>query len=586
MKSWLTSIFVGLLIVAAIVPANAWEFSMTGEYEYRFRYLGRTGQNDLFGYDTAIPGGSEVGFAGPNIYGYPAATAHTAPAPTGAALGGNTYGLLITQGGYSQFGSDALYYDSRLTLYPDIRVNPAARIHGSLNIGGIRNKYAQPAVNVPGSSSAGIGVPPFERYYVSQTSDNAYDTASIISVEQFRATIQFPMGTMAIGVKDFPFGIGSNYAKSSRSEGFLFVAPYGPWRMLGGLWLARNASNGNWGMAPDTDRKPSFFGAWLFTYEQGAWDIGGGYVGQNYYCKNFYDTAKANGRGGYNQSLAQWIAYFKYNNGRFFMNAEYDWATQEQYAAAVNQNYTGSAAQRNVVTPKYTEIYHWFAELGAMCGPAKVTLMAATASGPVVNNANPTKVYTGYPINYQAMEPYEWLMFNTYGGGNDAFSGPLMPSDGHGMMSDAYCYAARLDYAAAANLNIFGSYIWAHRLEKQGYLFGGKSSAGTTATAADIALFAANAGRAPSTYQVGGVTGTTYGYVTDGYLGWEADAGVDWKLLENVSCQMKYAYWQPGNWFKEAYQTKGVLNGAANVNLPLDTRAPINAFHWSVLVYF
>ncbi len=589
MRKFLAILFMGLLIMAVTAPAIAWEFSMKGEYEFRFRYLGRTGQHDLFGYDTnpAI-GGGEVGFAGPNIYGYPAGTAHTLPAPTAGGTAGNLYPMIITQGGFSQFGSDAIYNDSRLTLFPEIRVNPAIRVHGVFTIGGYRNKFAEPAVNVPGTSSAGIGVPPFERYYMHQTSDNAYDTASLISVEQFRATIQFPWCVLSIGVKDFPFGIGISTANSTRSEGVLLVVPYGPFRFMGGIWLARNALNASWGTAPDSDLKPYYFEGYLFTYQNGNFEAGGGPILQNLHAKNYYDGSKALGRGGYDQRLANWTAYTKYNNGRFFFNAEYDWTTISVNTAAVNSNYTGTPAQNNALAPKHSEYYHWLVELGAMAGPAKATLMAATASGPVLNNPNPTKSYGSWPINYQAMEPYEWLMFTTYGGGNDAFTGLLVPNDGHGMMTDAFCYAGRLDYAIAANLNLWGTYMWAHRLEKQGYLFGGKNSNGAPAANndANIAAFAANAGRASSTMQVGGVTGATYGYVSDGYLGWEANLGVDWKLLENLNMYFRYAYWQPGDWFKEAYQTRGIRGGAVSVNNPMDSRDAINAFHGSLQINF
>ena len=41
--------------------------------------------------------------------------------------------------------------------------------------------------------------------------------------------------------------------------------------------------------------------------------------------------------------------------------------------------------------------------------------------------------------------------------------------------------------------------------------------------------------------------------VPDTYLGWEADVGVDWKLLENLTLHALFAYWQPGDWFKWAY---------------------------------
>ena len=217
------------------------------------------------------------------------------------------------------------------------------------------------------------------------------------------------------------------------------------------------------------------------TYQAADLDLGMGTIQQLYHGKAAYDAhyntgGAAAGRAGFDQNLNFWQFYGKYNNGRFFFNGEYTFAQLDQYTAAAGFNWANAGASRfSRRSPKYTELYHWFAETGVMAGPSRVTLMAAAASGPVANNENPTKIYGAFPINYQAMEPYEWLMFNTYGGGNDAFSGPLMPADGHGMMSDAFCYAARIDYAVASNLNVWGSYIWAHRLEKQGSLFGQKT---------------------------------------------------------------------------------------------------------------
>ncbi len=450
---------------------------------HRFRYLGRTGTHDLFGVDlpqngAAPPAGIpsyEVGFAGPNIYGQPTTPpAIATPQPTSGPE-------RIIAGGYSAFGSDVIYNDSRMTLYPEIRVNPAIRVHGVYTVGGIRNKYTQPAATTA-ALGTGVGVPPIERYYVHQVSDNAYDTAAVGSWEQFRATIQIPWGIWSIGVKDFPFGIGATTANSTRSEAFLTVVPYGPFRFLHGIWLARNAIQPNWLTRPDADLKPTLFQGMLLTYQVADLDIGAGTIQQLYHGKAAYDplysplgAAAASGRGGFNQNLNFWSFYGKYNNGRFFFNGEYTFVQLDQYTAVAGANWANAGLSILATLPKYNEFYHWFAETGVMAGPSRVTFMAAAASGPVANNENPTKIYGGFPINYQAMEPYEWLMFNTYGGGNDAFGGPLMPSDGHGMMSDAFCYAARLDYAVASNLNVWGSYIWAHRLEKQGSLFGQKS---------------------------------------------------------------------------------------------------------------
>ena len=78
---------------------------------------------------------------------------------------------------------------------------------------------------------------------------------------------------------------------------------------------------------------------------------------------------------------------------------------------------------------------------------------------------------TPYPINYQAMEPYNTLMFHTFGGGNNQFSW-LFGADGTGLMADAWALGVRLDYAVASNLNVWGTYLWAERLERDGYLAG------------------------------------------------------------------------------------------------------------------
>jgi hypothetical protein len=632
MKNFLKIMLALLLVAAMNLPVFAWEFEMQGEFETRFRYFGRTGINDLFGRGNiqsdaaAIPsfGGGPVpavgvGFAGPNIYGYPGhffggpiiipgdqATTALTGTPLAAAFFGFSPGVRVIRGGYSEFDSDAYIHDSRLTLYPSIRLNPAIRWDVVLNIGGLRHKYMQynSAVSnfsdIFSGATPAVGVPAYERYYVHQTSMNAYDTAAIPSIEQFRFTVQMPWAIWSAGVKDFPFGLGATLSHATRNEAFLTAVPYGPFRFIHCIWLARsvrgrgdtNAINGSpgifgldvvdegWGTVPDSGSKPSFFQGLFFTYESGNLGLGFGSIFRNYHAnlrfgENVQTTPALPTPTQFDQNLRFWLAYMKYFNGRFFANAEYSWINVDNY--------------RIGDSPRFQEAYHAFSELGAACGPARLTLMGAISSGPVLNNNNVTKVYQPFPINYQAMEPYEWLMFNVYGGGNQTFGGLFAPSDGHGMMSDAYAYAARLDYALAANLNIWASYLWAHRLERAGTGFGTTDSVGMPFlffigdSAGRLATFAALAGRAP-----GGPAQTApFGYVSNGFIGWEADAGIDWQLLDGLVMRMRYAYWQPGDWFREAYQAVVVTGAGAVTNSGvLGSRDPINAFSISLLSFF
>jgi hypothetical protein len=266
---------------------------------------------------------------------------------------------------------------------------------------------------------------------------------------------------------------------------------------------------------------------------------------------------------------------FKYNNGRFFLNTEYQYLNFERYQTFSPTNFGGAAPL--YATQRYFEWSSFVAEGGFLCGPAKLGLLWAYSPGSQLANGltpglatpNPTKIRGGVPINYQVHEAYNYLMFYTYGGGNNTWH-----NDGYGNILDANVYAGRLDYAVASNLNVWGSYMWAERLEKDGAYAGQFGGNGTWAPG--VAFATANGGTDP--------------FAGNGFLGWEMNFGVDWKLLEGMSTFVRYAYWQPGDWFTRAYQygwrNDGAVGMFPNQYSMKSGRSAINALYWSVVVNF
>jgi hypothetical protein len=55
-------------------------------------------------------------------------------------------------------------------------------------------------------------------------------------------------------------------------------------------------------------------------------------------------------------------------------------------------------------------------------------------------------------------------------------------------------------------------------------------------------------------------TGTLTPTIPDGALGYEFDAGFDWKLLEGLTARCTFGYWVPGKWFSYACADKSVPN--------------------------
>ncbi len=141
------------------------------------------------------------------------------------------------------------------------------------------------------------------------------------------------------------------------------------------------------------------------------------------------------------------------------------------------------------------------------------------------------------------VRPYAFMFTYNYGSGLNGYN-----LSGNGFIRDATFLAARLDYAVAANLNVFGSFAWAERTSN-GYSWG---CLGPNA----------GAGNFPAPLD-GNIDFTLNRYaaspnIPDRSLGYEIDAGFDWRLLEGFNAGMILAYWQPGKWFSYACVDRSV----------------------------
>jgi hypothetical protein len=138
--------------------------------------------------------------------------------------------------------------------------------------------------------------------------------------------------------------------------------------------------------------------------------------------------------------------------------------------------------------------------------------------------------------NTSVFRPYRHIFAYTYGGGNDRFTEAR-----NGYLIDANVFGSRIDYAVAANLNVFGSFFHAQRLS-HGYGFGYIRPA----------LDGANNSTGLVEYvRQGGVTAPAMA-IPNNELGYEIDCGLNWQLLESYTLTGLFGIWQPGKWFNFA----------------------------------
>ncbi|MGO9571931.1 MAG: hypothetical protein ACLP5H_30780 [Desulfomonilaceae bacterium] len=645
MKRLLTILLGVLLIAAVTAPALAWEFSMTGESEFRYRYFARQGQNDLFGGPAGIgtlgvnagTATGNIGFAGPQ----------TSP---GAWNPAGFPSQMVQAQGFSAKGADAQIQEERVWLYPEIRVNPAIRLRGEYWVTGTNLRGHHPVIEDGGTLVGSLDSIPqgYIGWFISGDSSpgNSVDPTGMSTGlwEKFWATVQLPWGVFAVGRRGVGFGTGWSTAheKDLDTDGWFLATPYGPltfllegfWAdrgtdvftenaaaTLAGIQTAAGSPTVAAGMDKNGKRGELDFAAG-FTYKNGPVDMGT--LVRVLYHNNAHTSfaglvpAGPAGADDFNDSAFPvvflgagtfldnginpihgdthyflWPTYLKYFNGRFFFNAEYAFELAE--------------ARRQGGRPISSWADSWEIELGGICGPAKLSLAnfyhsgddrrggvadfwsaQGGVAGAFTHGANVNDKQNAFLVfgaSKEAINPYQYLL-GIYGTGNDSYD-----CRGYGTFQDFLAYAARLDYAVASNLNVWSSFMYANRASNTstpiGAFRGGVANIGVRAHPGFIPGYVGH-------YTPIGALGQQIApipNVPDNYLGWEWDAGLNWKLLEGFTFNGLFAYWQPGDWFKWAYEdygsltttTVGIGTYPVNPNRAID---PIIGFQGSVVVDF
>jgi hypothetical protein len=532
-RVWLLVLMASLLVTWSVAPASAWEAKLVANYTNDYMYITQTGS---------------AGFFGP----YDVDLAPTAATSTGSSL--NFWGGDFAQAVGMVSGSDVAWNGMWMTLDPDIAINPALRLRGRYYVGSWATPYpnqsaADPYVNTSLGNLAASE-------YFNYMSPGVQRSFSPGYWNLLWLTARLPWGVVTVGKRPSTWGMGLSWngEDNRTSESFSITSDYGPLRIGWSTYLSREGDDTYYARFQDKNNKRYWDSTLNATYRSGALDVGAqvNYVFRHRGPERLIgnNAAKVADRFRDRTDFYGGV-YFKYNNGRFFSNAEFDW-------------YDRIDRERGRAS-SYVFDYRAAGEVGIFSGPAKLSVLVSWHSpmdrrfgrtrgivqGCITDpqnagttNFNP-RVASASTSNTGVYRPYSYIMVYGYGLGTS-----INTDTGEGWVQDAFCKAARLDYAVAANLNVFASFFQANR-NGNGYGWGYLKPA---PMASQTAIGTLN-GQVSGQYR-GASSGSTVANIApnipDNDLGWEVDAGGDWQLLENFTVRATFGYWQPGKWFNFA----------------------------------
>ena len=534
---------VGLIAGIMTSTADAWEFEMDGIFTWQYTKAGQLGDHGFFGkFDVDNSAGNNGRYGSLNGW-------------FGPRFGVVSNPVEMTS------GSDAAYNVIYMSTNMQVRLNPAIRVRGNYYLAAWN--YLTPNTDAT-ADLVSYGYP-------SMMFDGVQRSFSPGYWRTLWLTAQLPFGEIAVGKRPSSFGMGlfADGADNQSSESLSLFAFSGPFRFGWSFYPARRiASNRYFNEVADVNALRGYQFGPVVTYRQGPFDLGvsvqfvsahNGLEGSTALNKfNTYDGPV------WDRSDHYGSAYMKYNNGRFFINYEFDWYNRIQRYSSNNVLASNYADILDRATTRYIEHYRTGLETGVLAGPAKVSLLAAWCGGGDrrmgsvrgINQGDLTGSGVGSTdatsfSNTSVFRPYSFLAVYMYGLGTS-----INAATGYGYVDDAMTYGARLDYAVAANLNLFGTFFWADRVGNA-YGWGFLRPATLDGGLVDVPGAIERAYRGTTNVNASANVAPN---IPDNNLGWEIDAGFDWKLLEGLTLRSTFAYWVPGKWFSYAAMDKANPN--------------------------
>jgi hypothetical protein len=561
------------LVLACTIPAFAWELTMKGDTEWRYRYWTRTGDVDIFG-----PMDGSTVYLGIN---------HLKTFPTTGTQNGpsSTFGVLA---GENCYGKEMSFVDYRMTVFPKIKVNPAITLDASVNL----TSLGIWSDGMPYNSAVVGGAFNAQPGYINSLYVPIGDRPAAVDIPNTHVTLQWlkleiitPMVNFSLGYKSSSWGMGLwKHACNRASTSFGVSAVYGPftftfapyfarnhssWRIEGGTGTSRNEGATSY---QRQEQRRNYFPVIEgdVRYRSGDLEIGilsDSYVQAHANRVNPRLSALTGGstsaRPDQDEVRYRIDTYMKYFNGRFFFDAEGAWWTRWRRGRGSADPSSGAGAQR-VRRDQDADAFIYGLETGVVAGPSKVTFnyVRATGQDPSTritdeNVAQDTGVTSCY------MRDWGLLMYYMYGTGSG------WDAAGDGQPTDFHHLGGRIDYAIASNLNMFCIFSYAWRDQPTMWTLGGDfRGAARLFTNDDIAQ---------AQGIIDGYFGQTAVPESAREIGWEINAGFAWKLLENLVWKSTFAYWKPGTWWSHAYPNTAAIYRANAGIIPAVPPIPAGA---------